>query len=904
MDTNIVGIVFDLDKDKYKKLRKQNPNTATVLAAQAMLVFHGDNNHEYIDMTNYADSAKLKKVQEYMNKASAARVNGEIVAYYSDDIKLIDSVERATGHKDFLPRAERDRIVEKVVDNALSSIDVDENQNENSDLKKKVTVGALAAAGLLALAGGAGAGYAMGQKDDSKNANPEALNRIVTEIGNTDVNIDNISTPISLEGQDWLYYVNEALDSDQKSLFINQISPWLNEVNAKEDWERATLSQEQMTNYKFDDPECIYGFTADEAYALALRFNEYTNDQYVSLTGGKEIDTIDIMNDSNSQSNGALSKIISYYVNSDDCNLNISALLNFNEKEQAKIVEFETLFREYKALDNEKGKEKEAETKMQEIKKSLVNYAMDIDSEQVNAKSYILRTFLPAASIISQMHQYQDKIPVTLYDTKTQTNVDKDIKTALFDEITMRTLVLGYNETAVMGAFDSEAFLEEHNISTSRYNLLNTDVARSIADQSCGTQATRLDEANKYIAAQRSEDLAMETAYAGSQNIDLSTVGAYDNLNNVRSHYDQLVNGTFDANTIIELLNKDLMDKNIYPKNVEYFTQYLITEKMIEYKNTHGVTQGKVGDIIKETYQQNVKVTEADLTAPNVTVRNHAGEVVSASEAMAEARQEDAKNSTSYDYAASTPEESKQAQQQAQASQGYVDRTALLQNVYNATYNHFYGQDVLEATTGYDPSWATSSDPEIVSRHNSAKASAENRKALEEQAAQFNQQQQSQAPVIDEQFKNAEIYEQPQAPVESQNNTTQSSTNADVINSAQQDVSSQATQNSNAVESNQQVPDFDYLPGFEDAEIEGDIEIGNSNSNEQISFYTTDTANDFSQDSASSTSNDNIPTIDASQFGSLADFESYIENLSDEEFNSLIEGYSEDEPVEEAGFSK
>lgn len=867
MNTNdkIVGVAFELDKDKYYRLLEQtgDKQLASQLAAQTAIVFKADNTkHEIIDLHAYADNAKIRKIKEVMSQAAKDGAKAEIASYFSDNLILKDCLDRAKKHKDYLTLAEVDNELKKIM--------------KQQRIKTGATVGSIAMAIALGLAGCS----ILRNKDNS-----------VEDQTAIEIQVKDQTLP-----EDWLSYVEEAVNNDQKQFFVNNIAEWLTSVNGQENWEKVSLTEDQMKEYSYIDSECLFGFTAEEAYSLALAFGNYTNEDYLTITGGNQMDIVAIRNSAHSISNGALAKIIAYYVNSDECNLQIEKLINFNEAEDEKNKEFEALFQEYHALDNEKGKEQAAKEKMQEIKKALVNYAQDVDFEQDNAKSYILRTFAVAASTISQMHQYQDTIEISVYDTINDENTTKEIKTDLFDEITMRTLVLGFNECEGIAAFDAESFLEEHNISKSRYNLLNTDVSESIADQSYSAQIEKLEEANTYIATMRTEDRSMEVAFAGGAGIDLNTVDV-NTLNNVPSTYDAATDNTYDPTVIIDLLDGYLLNNNISPKNVDYFTKYAIAEKFIAYKDTHGATKGKPGDIIATTSTSQGAVTEQSLSATNTTVKDHAGNTTTAEKATEEARQEDAQTSPEYDYPASTPEESQKAEDQAEQSQGAKDRAALLQGVYDATYNYYAGQTVRSTNVGYDPAWAYSSDAEIVSQYNIGKADGLKWKQ-DEETYQNNGGQPTYGGgiVIDPGYEDAEISNQPQAPVESVDNTTPPSTdNGAVVVPPEETQPEQPSNSGDSNNQNQSDDGINYLPGFdENTEYEGGIIIGDpTNASGSISDSN---INYFSGSENAEIVGDIIignepssTTVDSNNVENYIDnIDSVISNMSDEEWEALI----------------
>lgn len=772
MDTNnkILGIIFEIDNDKYSQTSvgattPQQINRATMLATKTIMVFNEDTKkHECIDLSSYSDNAKETQIQSWIAKAEKA--GAEVRSYFSTDPILKDSTRRITNQEGYLDIKTR----EEVAKNAAKAT------------KKKYGVKATAAVLALAIATTLSGCASCGTKKEE------------------------VAIESNEEYEDWLQYFQNAPESLQKQLFDSSFS-WIVHANGIEDWEKVTLTEEQMKEYGFTSPECLFGFTADEAYALALRFNDYSKDsedykdyrdKYIEITGGNHMDLDKIDNLSES----ALAKIQTYYFLSEKCDLNIEKIITFTEQGQAKIDELETLFREFNALIAEE-KETEAKEKMAEIKSVLLNCAHDVNFDK-EAKAYILRTFAPTANRISQMHEFKDTIEIEVYDEQKNTETTLEVETDLFDDITNRTLYLGFAKTENVEAFDSEAFLKTNGIkNASNYTLLLSGTNSSIADMTCSDQNQKLEKANEYIALLRNEYLIAD--------------------DKVNTTYYKLTEKTTNADSIVEFINEYIKKHNIYPKNDEYFTKYAAGLKMKEYYSTHGVTQGKPGDTIKTETKYKVPVTENQLNNPNSIVLNHAGEQVTPGEALEEARKENENITGITD--ASTPEASEKADQEAK--QSAAEYAAMLDNVFNATYNKYYGKDVYPTSMSYDPSWAASSNSDIVANHKEAMQSALIRKSAEEKAAKENQEQQNQTPDIDEEFKDAETSEQEQEAVPSVDNTTTEST-------TEQKQPTENTPTTDVIPGQQPevTPEIDYEEGFEDfenIEIEGDIIIGDNN---------------------------------------------------------------------------
>lgn len=121
MDTNnkIVGIVFEIDPKIYSEglSSGKEANDASLSATKSIMVFSDDNTkHEIVDFSNYSDSAKRTKINEYLRKARSMGISSnEVKSYYSGEAEIIDSKDRALNHKDYLSASEREKTRKGVV---------------------------------------------------------------------------------------------------------------------------------------------------------------------------------------------------------------------------------------------------------------------------------------------------------------------------------------------------------------------------------------------------------------------------------------------------------------------------------------------------------------------------------------------------------------------------------------------------------------------------------------------------------------------------------------------------------------------------------------------------------------------------------------------------------------------
>ncbi len=705
-------VVFGTNRELYNKKGK--------LAIEKVIMFPEDGKPIIVDLVNYSDEAKEEKLDKLSKSLKAAGVNATD-NYFTDSKSFVHYYEKALKAQ-----------VKK----------------DNSKLKA-----ALIGLGITAGVVGVGSAVGIGAYNLANNKG--------VSVEDTD---DKLADVPDISDKDWQFYLNNALDTTQKEVFQDRITKWLTSVNGKEDWEKVTLTEDKMNELGYDSTNCLYGFTAEEAYSLMLRFGNYSDSEYTSITGGKSIDVVKVMDDAHSSSNGALASIIYYYINSDECDLKIDKLINFSDKEVEKINEIEGLLREYKELEADSTKAGEAEAKMHEIKSWLNEYAHDVDYDQSNAKSYILRTFVQAASVISVKHGYKDQTEIEVYDKTAGVNVSKQITTQLFDEIMIRDLVTGYLYSNDNEMFDSASYLEEHGISSDRYQLMMSDVAMSIADKSCSSQSEKLQQANDFMAKLRQNDSLAEAAYAATKDIKIDL----NDTNNVITDWDKLVNGTYDSSVLIEKLNDYLVKKEIYPENTMYFLKEKAVQDYIDYLDNNGVTAGKPGDFI-ETETERVTATPNEMTQENANALNHENQVVTPEQAMEEARQENYEKTGLYD--TSTPGSEPKVEEEVRNSDDFQARMQFLQGIYNATFNHVVGHSVVTDTVDtsntygqvYTDSWANSSDEEIVFNYNLAIEDA--KKYLDDLSHDGETIEED--VTINPEYKDAEIYPDSQAPVES-----------------------------------------------------------------------------------------------------------------------------------------
>ena len=450
---------------------------------------------------------------------------------------------------------------------------IDEETKINS---KKMAISAAILGLAIAIGAGAFAYNRFGKKEEEiVEAAAPAITREVEE-------------KISIDGQDWEFYLNNVKDSNQKAA-MTAIDNYVINFNRSEDWMYEKLTPEMIEELKkaniiVDGDEAIFGFTAEQVFALRLVFGHDSYEELTTMMNGEYIDVTKTMSSSESLMNQAIRAQIVYLLNSDNTHSGIEELMGLTDEEKEQVEPFLNLFQEYKDLLKEE-KYTEAEKKMKEIKEALVEYAHNQDAEVNNAKPWILRTILPAASIYATSYGYMDTITLNLYDGKNDKYVDKEVKTWLFDEITMRDLVEGYKDCigedglVYQEGFNSVEFLKQFNISTQQYSIVVSDDGVSIADEFVGGLENRLNEANNFMQRLREENGKIDAYVTANSTEDVNIAN--------NSDLDELTKDTYNSEQVLELINDNLKEENKYPKNLDFFTSIYskFTKQVIAFKD-------------------------------------------------------------------------------------------------------------------------------------------------------------------------------------------------------------------------------------------------------------------------------------------------------------------------------
>ena len=425
-----------------------------------------------------------------------------------------------------------------------------------------------------------GCGPLMSSKDDEVTITEEAG---LEDEQNISLEVEE---DLTLEGKDWAYYAENFPAGVQKAS-KESVYDFAMNFNRSEDWMYSKLTPEMIealekAGYVVDGDEAIFGFTAEQLDALNIVYGNHTKEGLLQIMNGDQIDVEKMAGSAESTVNQAKRVIMIWYMTSDHEHLNIDQVVNFNEDQMTTINKFETILYEAKMLMKQEGKEKEAEAKMKELKEAIVDYAHAQTLGEDEVKNYVLTTILPAASFMSTSYQYKDTVKLQLQNSKTGEAEIKEVKTDLFDEITMRELVEGFRGCHGINDFNEVEFLKQFGINSNSYHVAISDAATSIADSLIsGVTTSKLNTYNSYVSDLRTEEAAANAAYTADSVIDI----------NDNSEFDRLTKGGYDNDVILALIDSELHYENKYPKNLGYFlsSESKFIKELNAYRTAHGI---------------------------------------------------------------------------------------------------------------------------------------------------------------------------------------------------------------------------------------------------------------------------------------------------------------------------
>jgi len=360
---------------------------------------------------------------------------------------------------------------------------------------------------------------------------------------------------LSLEGKDWDWYVANADDTFQKE-FFTETEDFLMEINNSEDWMEKDITPEMKEELEkigifTEGDKYVEGIEVEELVTARIINGRYSNEELAAIMHGQRIDVDSLVNSTESEYNQFIRAVQRIYLNGDKQHYGFDKILGFNEIESQALNHFEDELFEIKNLFK-KGKTKEAEAKLKEVKSEIVAYAYATNDGQEKAKPFILKTLYEDFNILSNLGQFKDTVEVHLYDSIDNVDVYLEIETDLYDEITNRKVNEGFlacydNEgNEIKQGFNSIEFLKKFNLDSNRYEVIVDDNGVSKSNQFNSDLIEFFDDYNNYL----------------SKNPDIA----------------EAIKNTYKPEEIIELMKQFLIKNNKQPLNTQAgFTDVLKT---------------------------------------------------------------------------------------------------------------------------------------------------------------------------------------------------------------------------------------------------------------------------------------------------------------------------------------
>jgi len=236
---------------------------------------------------------------------------------------------------------------ENTYKNDSEKVTPDIEKEDNNNLKYGI-------AGLAALAGiGGAAAYMVNKNSDEKKSD--------------------------MEGKDWNYYLENAKESDQKSVMV-LINDTLEKLNQSQTWMRI------------NDGNAKWGITPNQALSLYTYFNDLTTEELASIYNGQTVNVDKIME----EADHAMIAMSFFYANDTIGDTTIANL--FNDEVSKKLI---SDFTEIQARYNRATNDKERTAIAKEKKQMYYDYFMNnssgkyVDVSSVPAASFIINTMFP-----------------------------------------------------------------------------------------------------------------------------------------------------------------------------------------------------------------------------------------------------------------------------------------------------------------------------------------------------------------------------------------------------------------------------------------------------------------------------------------------------------------------------
>lgn len=652
---NIKAVIIDKSVD---------PNVNNKNCVYEILVEYNDGSKQIFGADNYDDLQNRVYTTDMF--ADAVKENG------------LSINKSAAGYLEDSRNVQLYKVSDKEKMKEYDEASIIYEDGKSSVAKKVLITGGILAGAATLVTGGVVLAKNLNKKDVAPNDdNVELAVEEVEEIAKPD-----------MEGQDWDYYLETAIDTTQKEAW-SKVGDFLISFNNSQDWMERTNKDGELSRF---------GFTPEETMAFHLRFNDYTDEEIITICNGNNINADEIMN----LSNDFIEKMNLYYSISSEKS-GISAL--FNDEHDKEVIEaFEA---HHSQMMNASDKEKKQLLK--EEKQMYKDYFnSDIEGKETKARaastSYLLRTMLPADGREANLRNYKGTIEIY----KNGGSGSIEVKTDLFDEVFMCRYLSGFDN------FDEEHFLKQLGYNSDKYYVGIDGEKSSIADLSCGEQEEKLRDADDFrVSLETSEQVINDNREAIKNEMSNLTVdenGHFDeaDIDRILDSYQQesvdtriseLTKFTYDNELIASMLKQKLETLNKTELNSNTFWE-LYTEMAMKIEANLGngkVSSSGKGQKIVETTNRNT--AKDALIASGDTPQVAEAKIVAAEEAAAKAV--GAERDTE-----ETRQKHEQLAQQEQANlqKIYDDTFSYYANGGTGEYNANWAQGKQDASSSYNQS--------------------------------------------------------------------------------------------------------------------------------------------------------------------------------------------------------
>ena len=237
---NIKAVIIDKSVD---------PNVNNKNCVYEILVEYNDGSKQIFGADNYDDLQNRVYTTDMF--ADAVKENG------------LSINKSAAGYLEDSRNVQLYKVSDKEKMKEYDEASIIYEDGKSSVAKKVLITGGILAGAATLVTGGVVLAKNLNKKDIAPNDdNVELAVEEVEEIAKPD-----------MEGQDWDYYLETAIDTTQKEAW-SKVGDFLISFNNSQDWMERTNKDGELSRF---------GFTPEETMAFHLRFNDYTDEEIITI---------------------------------------------------------------------------------------------------------------------------------------------------------------------------------------------------------------------------------------------------------------------------------------------------------------------------------------------------------------------------------------------------------------------------------------------------------------------------------------------------------------------------------------------------------------------------------------------------------------------------------------------